>query len=90
MPRRATRLAEPRKAIEAAALASKLGFGTEGGGLAELAEAQAELARVRAGKRRLRLSEQSSADPIRFINRTPWAFSPSGRWRPGLWSGQSN
>jgi ankyrin repeat protein len=57
---------------------------------AELAEAQAELARVRAGKRRLRLSEQSSADPIRFINRTPWAFSPSGRWRPGLWSGQSD
>jgi hypothetical protein len=42
LPRRATRLAEPRKAIEAAALASKLGFGTEGGGLAELAEAQVD------------------------------------------------
>ena len=55
---------------------------------ARLAVVTAELELLKAQK--LKLQRQSepaaTAKERKTSSKTPWAFSPSGRWRPGMWS----
>ena len=54
---------------------------------ARLAELADELADLRIDKRRMRSDLTSALEAAALEAKQPWAYSPSGRWRPGLWSG---
>ena len=55
--------------------------------MAQLAELADELGRLRGDKKKLRTSISAEEAARALAAKSPWAFSPSGRWRPGLWSG---
>ena len=53
----------------------------------ELAAMQAELQKLRVDKRRTKSELTLALEAAALEAKQPWAYSPSGRWRPGLWSG---
>ena len=48
---------------------------------------KAELQKLRVDKRRTKSELTLALEAAALEAKQPWAYSPSGRWRPGLWSG---